>query len=189
MRRRHVATHPVRAAAWLVALGAGALVIAAPAYAELTTDAAQCQGEVVITGDDGTDTTITQDTEQVPWSEAKRIVQDAYGTFSDTLGGIIDDFLTKPWIDGPVRPGKRGGAFCSYAVPSVHPYVLLNYTHLRRDVLTLAHELGHGVHAALGMGERPGREPGQHVPRAPVHAAAAFSRLCRAERLARDALP
>jgi oligoendopeptidase F len=93
---------------------------------------------------------VTQDTTQVPWSEAKRIVQDAYGTFSDTLGGIIDQFLTEPWIDGPVRPGKRGGAFCSYGVPSVHPYVMLNYTHLRRDVLTLAHELGHGVHAALG---------------------------------------
>ena len=49
-----------------------------------------------------------------------------------------------------MRPGKRGGAFCSYGVPSQHPYVLLNYTHLRRDVLTLAHELGHGVHAVLG---------------------------------------
>ena len=57
---------------------------------------------------------------------------------------------TRRWIDGPVRPGKRGGAFCSYGVPSVHPYVMLNYTYLRRDVLTLAHELGHGVHAALG---------------------------------------
>jgi oligoendopeptidase F len=59
-------------------------------------------------------------------------------------------FFNERWIDGPVRPGKRGGAFCSYGTPSVHPYVLLNYTYLRRDVLTLAHELGHGVHAALG---------------------------------------
>jgi len=93
---------------------------------------------------------VTQDTEQVPWPEAKRIVQDAYSTFSPTLGGIVDRFFDESWIDGPVRPGKRGGAFCSYGVPSVHPYVLLNYTYLRRDVLTLAHELGHGVHAALG---------------------------------------
>jgi oligoendopeptidase F len=52
-----------------------------------------------------------------------------------------------------VRPNKRGGAFCAYTVPSAHPYVLLNYTYKRRDVLTLAHELGHGVHAALGAGQ------------------------------------
>ena len=63
---------------------------------------------------------------------------------------LVDRFFDESWIDGPVRPGKRGGAFCSYGVPSVHPYVMLNYTYLRRDVLTLAHELGHGVHAALG---------------------------------------
>jgi oligoendopeptidase F len=65
---------------------------------------------------------------------------------ADTARAFFDDRR----IDAPVRPGKRGGAFCSYGVPSVHPYVLLNYTYLRRDVLTLAHELGHGVHAALG---------------------------------------
>ena len=56
---------------------------------------------------------------------------------------------TERWIDAPVRPGKRGGAFCASAVPAVHPYVMLNYTFRRRDVLTLAHELGHGVHFAL----------------------------------------
>src|SRR3954470_22752056 len=93
---------------------------------------------------------VTQDNEKVPWAEAKRIVLDAYSSFSDELGALVNRFYTEDWIDGPVRPGKRGGAFCSYAVPSVHPYVLLNYTYLRRDVLTLAHELGHGVHAALG---------------------------------------
>ena len=57
---------------------------------------------------------------------------------------------TERWIDAPVRPGKRAGAFCAYTVPSVHPYVMLNWTSRRRDVLTLAHELGHGVHASLG---------------------------------------
>ena len=77
-------------------------------------------------------------------------MQDAYSSFSAELGSIVDRFFDESWIDGPVRPGKRGGAFCSYGVPSVHPYVMLNYTYLRRDVLTLAHELGHGVHAALG---------------------------------------
>ena len=62
---------------------------------------------------------------------------------------MVTRFFAERWIDAPVRPNKRGGAFCAYAVPSVHPYVLLNYTAKRRDVLILAHELGHGVHAAL----------------------------------------
>jgi oligoendopeptidase F len=93
---------------------------------------------------------VTQDNVQIAWPQAKEIVQDAYSSFSSELGGIVEQFFAQPWIDGPVRPGKRGGAFCSYGVPSVHPYVMLNYTYLRRDVLTLAHELGHGVHAALG---------------------------------------
>lgn len=93
---------------------------------------------------------VTQDNEKVPWPEAKRLVLDAYSSFSGDLGSLVERFFDEKWIDGPVRPGKRGGAFCSYGVPSVHPYVMLNYTYLRRDVLTLAHELGHGVHAALG---------------------------------------
>jgi oligoendopeptidase F len=96
---------------------------------------------------------VTQDTEKVPWPDAKRIVLDAYSSFSDDLGTLVERFFDESWIDGPVRPGKRGGAFCSYGTPSVHPYVMLNYTYLRRDVLTLAHELGHGVHAALGAGQ------------------------------------
>ncbi len=96
---------------------------------------------------------VTQDNEKVPWPEAKEIVLDAYSTFSDELGTLVERFFDESWIDGPVRPGKRGGAFCSYGTPSVHPYVMLNYTYLRRDVLTLAHELGHGVHAALGAGQ------------------------------------
>jgi oligoendopeptidase F len=92
---------------------------------------------------------VTQETERVEWPEAKALVLDAYSSFSDELGALVTRFFDERWIDGPVRPGKRGGAFCSYGVPSVHPFVMLNYTHLRRDVLTLAHELGHGVHAAL----------------------------------------
>src|SRR5205807_6232774 len=58
-------------------------------------------------------------------------------------------FFGEHWIDAPVRPNKRGGAFCSYTVPSVNPYVMLNYTARRHDVLTMAHDLGHGLHAAL----------------------------------------
>ena len=65
------------------------------------------------------------------------------------LGEIVRRSFDERWIDAPVRPGKRGGAFCAYTVPSVHPYVMLNFTAKRRDVLTLAHELGHGIHFAL----------------------------------------
>ncbi|WP_037412197.1 M3 family oligoendopeptidase [Candidatus Solirubrobacter pratensis] len=93
---------------------------------------------------------VTSDQEKVPWHEARDLVHETYAGFSDELGAIVKRFYDEHWIDGPVRPGKRGGAFCSYGTPGVHPYVMLNYTYLRRDVLTLAHELGHGVHAALG---------------------------------------
>src|SRR4051794_33782519 len=93
---------------------------------------------------------VTHETEEVAWPEARDLVLDAYSAFSDELGALVRRFFDERWIDAPVRPNKRGGAFCAYTVPSVHPYVMLNYTHRRRDVLTLAHELGHGVHSALG---------------------------------------
>jgi oligoendopeptidase F len=93
---------------------------------------------------------VTQENASVPWSEARELVQDSYSSFSPVLGDLVQRFFDERWIDAPVRPSKRAGAFCAYAVPSVHPYVMLNYTARRRDVLTLAHELGHGVHAALG---------------------------------------
>ncbi len=93
---------------------------------------------------------VTDEDVSVPWSEARDLVLDSYGAFSSELGDLARRFFDESWIDAPVRPSKRGGAFCAYAVPSVHPYVMLNYTSRRRDVLTLAHELGHGVHAALG---------------------------------------
>ena len=87
--------------------------------------------------------------ESFEWDEAKQIVLDSFGDFSPVLADTARPFFDEQWIDAPPRPSKRGGAFCSYAVPSVHPYVMLNYTSRRRDVLTLAHELGHGLHAAL----------------------------------------
>jgi oligoendopeptidase F len=93
---------------------------------------------------------VTDADERVEWPEARDLVLDSYAAFSPELGNLVKRFFDESWIDAPVRPAKRGGAFCAYTVPSVHPYVLLNYTHKRRDVLTLAHELGHGVHAALG---------------------------------------
>lgn len=87
--------------------------------------------------------------DEFSWSQAKEIVLDSYGSFSDELAGVVSTFFDQNWIDAPVRPGKRPGAFCAYTVPSAHPFLLLNWTSRRRDVLTLAHELGHGLHAYL----------------------------------------
>jgi oligoendopeptidase F len=83
------------------------------------------------------------------WSEAKALVLDAYASFSPELAVAAQRFFDESWIDAPIRPGKRPGAFCAYTVPSQHPYLLLNWTSRRRDVLTLAHEMGHGLHAYL----------------------------------------
>jgi oligoendopeptidase F len=87
--------------------------------------------------------------EEIGWDEARALVLDAYASFSPEMSAVAARFFDERWIDAPPRPGKRGGAFCSYTVPSVHPYVFLNWTGRRRDVMTLAHELGHGLHAFL----------------------------------------
>jgi oligoendopeptidase F len=92
---------------------------------------------------------VTEDEVGFPFAQAREIVHDCYSSFSPELGALVGRFFDERRIDAPVRPAKRGGAFCAAAVPSVFPYVLLNYTSRRRDVLTLAHELGHGVHFAL----------------------------------------
>src|SRR5690606_23805154 len=85
----------------------------------------------------------------VPYAEARGLVLDCYRGFSAELGAAAEEFFTGDYIDAPPAPGKRGGAFCAYVVPSAHPYVMLNYTSRPGDVLTMAHELGHGVHAVL----------------------------------------
>ena len=92
---------------------------------------------------------VRQDEVTFTYTQARELVLECYGGFSPELGELAGRFFSERWIDAPVRPAKRGGAFCASAVPSAHPYVLLNYTSRRRDVLTLAHELGHGVHFAL----------------------------------------
>lgn len=92
---------------------------------------------------------VSEDELAFSYADARETVLECYSSFSPQLGEVVNGFFTGRWIDAPVRPAKRGGAFCASAVPSVHPYVLLNYTSRRRDVLTLAHELGHGVHFAL----------------------------------------
>ena len=85
----------------------------------------------------------------IAWNEARDRVLSAYSGFSEELGDIGRRFFDKPWIDAVLRDGKAGGAFAHPTVPSAHPYLLLNYHGKTRDVMTLAHELGHGVHQVL----------------------------------------
>ncbi|MFM8606611.1 MAG: M3 family oligoendopeptidase [Hyphomicrobiales bacterium] len=85
----------------------------------------------------------------IPWTDARSMVLEAYRDFSPRMASIANDFFDKNWIDAPVRPGKAPGAFAHPTVPSAHPYVLVNYLGKPRDVMTLAHELGHGVHQVL----------------------------------------
>ena len=85
----------------------------------------------------------------IPWKDAVGTVLDAYGHFSPDLASVGRKFFDNDWIDAPVRPGKAPGAFAHPTVPSAHPYLLVNYQGKTRDVMTLAHELGHGVHQVL----------------------------------------
>ena len=85
----------------------------------------------------------------ISWNEAKDTVLSAYGNFAPEMATIAKRFFDEHWIDAPVRPGKAPGAFAHPTVPSAHPYVLVNYLGKPRDVMTLAHELGHGVHQVL----------------------------------------
>ncbi len=89
------------------------------------------------------------DDRAISWDEARTRVLGAYGAFSSELADVGRQFFDKPWIDAGLRPGKSGGAFAHPTVPSAHPYLLLNYHGRTRDVMTLAHELGHGVHQVL----------------------------------------
>ena len=107
----------------------------------------------------------------VGWDEATDLVLTSFHEFSPVMGDTARRFFDERWIDAPVRPAKRGGAFCAYTVPSVHPYVMLNFTSRRRDVLTLAHELGHGLHAALAIPRGPME---QHTPLTVCEAASVF---------------
>jgi oligoendopeptidase F len=90
-----------------------------------------------------------QDDSLIPWPKAVSKVLDSYGAFSPRLAEIGREFFDKPWIDAALRPGKASGAFAHPTVPSAHPYLLVNYHGKARDVMTLAHELGHGVHQVL----------------------------------------
>ena len=119
----------------------------------------------------------------IGWDEATTIVRDAYASFSDELASVVDRFLTEGWIDAPTRPGKRGGAFCAYTVPSHHPYVFLNYTATANDVMTLAHELGHGLHGYLA---RPQGVFEQMTPLTLAETASVFGETVTVNRLLSD---
>ncbi len=117
---------------------------------------------------------------EIGWSEGTQIVRDAYASFSPELASIVDRFIDESWIDAPLRPGKRGGAFAAGVSPTHHPYVLLNWTSKSRDVATLAHELGHGVHFYLA------REQGifhQDVPLTVAETASVFGETVTSNRL------
>ena len=119
-------------------------------------------------------------TANIGWAEGTQIVRDAYASFSPELAGIVDRFIDESWIDAPVRPGKRGGAFAAGVSPDHHPYVLLNWTSKTRDVATLAHELGHGVHFYLA------REQGifhQSTPLTLAETASVFGETVTSNRL------
>jgi oligoendopeptidase F len=94
---------------------------------------------------------IAEDPTKSSWDEARQIVLDAYADFSGDVGDILERFFRESWIDAPVRENKRPGAYCATNVPDVHPYVFMNFTGDRRSILTLAHELGHGLHGYLAQ--------------------------------------
>jgi oligoendopeptidase F len=114
---------------------------------------------------------VTADEVTFTFAQAREIVLDCYAAFDGGLGSLARRFFDERRIDAPIRPGKRGGAFCASTVPDVFPYVLLNYTSRRRDVLTLAHELGHGVHFALAA---PQGVFHQHTPLTLAETASVF---------------
>jgi len=92
---------------------------------------------------------VATDDVRIEWGEGRELVQAAFDSLDPRAGSVVGRFFEEGWIDAPPDADKRGGAFSASTVPSVHPYVMLNYTDRRRDVLTLAHELGHGLHQAL----------------------------------------
>lgn len=94
-----------------------------------------------------------EDNAVVGWAQAEKTVMDAYSDFDPRMGEIAAPFFSKGWIDAGVKPGKAPGAFAHPTVTTVHPYVMLNYLGKPRDVMTLAHELGHGVHQVLAAGQ------------------------------------
>lgn len=117
------------------------------------------------------------------FESARDLVLAAYGDFAPEMAEIAGRFFERGWIDAEIRPGKRGGAFCASTLPELHPYVLLNYTDNLRDVMTVAHELGHGVHQSLAA------EQGlfeQDTPLTTAETASVFGEMLVFRRLMRE---
>ena len=126
----------------------------------------------------------TADDRVIGWDEARETVMAAYADFDPRMAELAQPFFEKGWIDAPVKPGKAPGAFAHPTVSDVHPYVMLNYQGKTRDVMTLAHELGHGVHQRLAarQGELLSRTPLTLAETASVFGEMlTFQRLLRAE--------
>ncbi len=119
----------------------------------------------------------------VGWKEAEQLVLDAYGAFTPEMASIAKTFFDKSWIDAPVREGKSPGAFSHPTVPSAHPYILLNYQGKPRDVMTLAHELGHGVHQVLANAQGPLMAP---TPLTLAETASVFGEMLTFQKLLAD---
>ena len=128
---------------------------------------------------------IDQVTRDLSWEDSKELVLGSFQHFSKRAGALVEDFFTNNWIDAPVVPGKAGGAYCMPVTPRHHPYILCNYTNNLRDVLTVAHELGHGLH---GMLARKQSAFEYHASLALAETASVFGEILVFERLL-DAAP
>lgn len=124
--------------------------------------------------------------EQVDWERGKAIVLDSFGGFSDEMRSRAAEFFDESWVDAEPRKGKTGGAFCMYVTPDTHPYVLMSYLNKMDDVMTLAHELGHGVHASLSRAQNYVNFHGT-LPLAEL--ASTFGEMLVFERVTADATP
>jgi oligoendopeptidase F len=123
------------------------------------------------------------DNRMIPWPQAQSTVLEAYGEFSPKLAEVARPFFSNGWIDAPARAGKSPGAFAHPTVPSAHPYLLLNYQGKTRDVMTLAHELGHGVHQRLAA------EQGHFLAQTPLtlaETASVFGEMLTFQKLLRE---
>ncbi len=116
----------------------------------------------------------TQEQRTFPWDDAQALVLDAYADFDAKMAEIAQPFFHRGWIDAAVKPGKAPGAFAHPTVTEVHPYVMLNYLGKPRDVMTLAHELGHGVHQVLAAGQG---EMLSHTPLTLAETASVFGEM------------
>ena len=153
-RRRAASVQPGRAGGGRGAGRGGARRLSAPVASLLRAQGAMVRQEAARRIGTATRRCRRSSSAPIGWGEARDTVLGAYAAFSPRMADVAERFFARNWIDAPTRPGKQPGAFAHPTVPSAHPYVLLNYQGKPRDVMTLAHELGHGVHQVLAGAER-----------------------------------